>query len=164
MEKRGVDERARLPAGWHTHRQLAATGVAIVESFVDLVNDAVPDAGPVGLSQKKSMVWRRDSDVWLRCYTDKLRQAALEIRSLDRTPADQLAQRLGWAVFDRTDELSAKRALGSSVGLDPSGHMRFIIKSLDDIRGSRPALAGIRLIMRPHQCGAIGSRAAIGAS
>lgn len=128
-----------------THGVLRSNGRACLRILADVVAEAVPQSEPPVLSQVKSVMWKRGDDVWVRCFTDKPLQIALEVRALDDVPARSLADELGWCVFDTTYSMSEKLALRSSVGLDPSGHMRLIVKSPDELsRARRPMVEVLR--------------------
>lgn len=131
---------------WHLEHQLAANGRAIVEAVVELLAEAVPEADGPHFGQKQYIAWRQGPKNWLGCYTDSSNQAGIFVRGLEHIDSADLAQQLGdgWAPFDATADLADKFALGSSVGLDTKGRMRFIIKAVSDVTGpAGPSLGEI---------------------
>jgi hypothetical protein len=127
---------------WHLEQRCSAKGRKIVEALVDLIAAAVPDAQGPNWNQKQYVSWKAGAKNWIGLGTGA-NQATVDISGFS-VGAGAVAEQLGFAVFDEDAALSAKLALGSSVGSGSSeGWLRIIIKSVKDIEAARPALTSV---------------------
>jgi hypothetical protein len=109
---------------------------------IEVVREAAPDADGPYWGQKDYIAWKSGAQNWLGCYTDSPNQAAVFVRGLETLSVEELASRLAWAAFDNEATFADKVALGSSVGLDRRGRLRFVVKELDDLEKARLVFAG----------------------
>jgi hypothetical protein len=145
---------------WHLEERLSEQGREIVELMMGLIEEAAPEADGPGFAQKQYIAWRAGPRNWLSCHTSSPHQAAVFVQGLTHSTPEDLASRLGWETFDREAELADKLALGSSVGRDRHGRMRFIIKDPKDlVGGTRATLAEVlRAAWEGFSTGHTGSR------
>lgn len=130
---------------WHLEQRCSARGREIVTCLVDLIGRAVPEADGPNWAQKQYVSWRRGPGIWLYLDTGS-QQAVLVVPRLDLTP-EEVAQQLGFEVFDADAELSEKLALGSYVRRLRDGVLRVAVKSPADVQGPR-AEALARILQR----------------
>ena len=106
---------------------------------MNLIATAVPEADGPDWNQKWYVSWKAGTKNWIY-LEQQANQATLDIGGLSVGPSD-LAEQLGFAVFEDAAELAAKFALGSSVGALPNDdQLRIIIKSVKDIDRAREGL------------------------
>ncbi len=127
---------------WHLEEQLAPQGRAILETLIDLVSEAVPEADGPHWNKKDYVVWKAGPKNWLLCVTASPRQVSPIVCGLDAGKVDAMASKLGWEPFDPEAELAEKLASGSNIGVERRGRVKMIIRRPDDLdEVAQPALS-----------------------
>ena len=118
---------------WHLEQRCSPQGRELVERLVDLIGAAAPEASGPNWAQKFYISWKHGNRIWAAIDTGSPNRARLDFDlSLSH---DEVADLLGYDVFEGDASLSEKFGLGSSVGSVGDGRLRLIIKSTADLEG-----------------------------
>ncbi len=124
---------------WHLEQRCSPQGREIVERLVELIGVAVPEANGPNWAQKFYISWKYGNRIWATVGTGSPNRARLDF-DLSASHED-VAEQLGYAVFEGDASLSEKFGLGSSVGRVGDGNtLRLIIKSTQDLAGPKAAV------------------------